>query len=99
LLYIESLFTYVSNTYPELLSLPDEIERFEVSIKRIDSIIESHKLKKYTFEKILQGPLADIMLHIGEISMLRKISGDPANDMENYIEANISIPELKVNGF
>jgi hypothetical protein len=43
LLNIESIFTEVSNTYPELLSLPNEIERFKVSIKRIDLIIASKK--------------------------------------------------------
>jgi hypothetical protein len=90
LLYIESLFSDVPNTYPELLSLPNEIKRFEINIKRIDIIIKTNKLEKYTFKRILQGPLADIMLHIGEISMLRKISGDPADDRENYIEAYIS---------
>jgi len=90
LLYIESFFSAVTDTYPKQLHLSDEIERFKSSVRRIDSIIASSKLSQYTYEQILQGPLSDIMLHIGEICMLRKLIGDPAEDLENYIEANIS---------
>jgi len=92
LLYIQSFFIDVSDTYPEELSFKDEVDRFKTNLKRIDDDIASNELNHgMTYRQLLQGPLSDIMLHIGELSMLRKISGRRADDVENYIAAEIEL--------
>jgi hypothetical protein len=96
LLYICSHFVDISNTYPAQLSFVDEVKRFDLSIRELDGYISTLDLNpKMTYKQILQGPLADIMLHIGELSMQRKVSGKPAEDLENYIFADIRAGEFR----
>jgi hypothetical protein len=92
LLYIQSFFIKHTNTHPEQQSFIKEVKRFKSVIQMLDSTILSNDLTpQMTYEQLLQGPLADIMLHIGELSMQRKYSGNPADDIENYINADIKI--------
>ena len=92
LLYISSHLVEVPNTYPDQLSFVDEVKRFDRFIRELDGYVSTHDLNpKLTYKQILQGPLADIMLHIGELSMQRKVSGNPAEDLENYIFADIEV--------
>ena len=39
-------------------------------------------------EKLLQGPLADALTHVGQIAMLRRMAGGPVKG-ENYFVADI----------
>jgi len=88
--YIRSFFVDVSNTYSEELDFIAEVDRFKSFIKELDSDILSKNIdSKMTYHQILQGPLSDIMLHIGELSMQRKFSESNINDIENYINADI----------
>ena len=40
-------------------------------------------------EKMIQGPLADALTHVGQIAMLRRMAGSPVRG-ENYAKASIS---------
>jgi hypothetical protein len=92
MLYISSFFIDVQNTFPEEKTFSEEVKRFCQYLKELDNNISSYNLNpKMTYKQILQGPLADIMLHIGELSMQRKCSGKPADDLENYINADIKV--------
>lgn len=42
------------------------------------------------FEKLLQGPLSDAMTHVGQLAMLRRMSGDPIPG-ESFFEAPIRL--------
>lgn len=90
ILYTESLFHEIENTQPSQLPFDEEIERFRASMKKLDYTIKySKEDPTKSYRSILQGPLSDILLHIGEISIHRSIAGDPANDYENYIDVDI----------
>lgn len=41
-------------------------------------------------EKLFQGPIADSLNHIGQIAMLRRMSGAPMRG-ENYFKADIAV--------
>jgi hypothetical protein len=45
-------------------------------------------------EDLLQGPLADAMLHLGQIGIFRRMAGSPVA-AENYVLAEISAGKLR----
>jgi hypothetical protein len=101
LLHMTSLIGYartflIGGTYtPEALpAIPDEIDRFHNILKDVSEHLNSDvKLKNINEYQLLQGPLSDIMTHIGQLSMLRRLYGDPVPP-ENFIYADISSGKL-----
>ncbi len=61
---------------PEKLEFHLEIDKFNSELKKLDSIFINKDLGINYSKKLLQGPLSDILTHIGQLSMLRKLSGD-----------------------
>lgn len=73
---------------PEKLNLKFEIERFNLELKNIDNILADKKLGINYSKRLLQGPFSDIMTHIGQISMLRRLNGNPIEG-EDFSSASI----------
>jgi hypothetical protein len=46
----------------------------KLAIERIDQEI---KIDDELLKRLIQGPISDIMTHIGQLAMLRRLSGDP----------------------
>jgi hypothetical protein len=65
-----------------------EVARFFISIKTFDDYLASAAPLHETPEKLFQGPIADALTHIGQLAMLRRISGQPMKS-ENYHKADI----------
>lgn len=61
----------------EPLALELEIERFNSELKKTDKLLAETELTVTYTKRLLQGPLADILTHIGQISMLRRLNDDP----------------------
>ena len=55
---------------------------------RLDSFLKSGAELACTPERMLQGPIADALPHVGQIAMLRRLSGARIL-AENYSEADI----------
>jgi len=53
----------------------DGAKRFFASLKALDDYIGSDAALSCTPEKLFQGALADMLTHIGQISMLRRLAG------------------------
>ena len=71
------------------LSWPDEVQRFFESLKRFDDFLAGPEQLHASPEKLMQGPIADIMTHVGQLSILRRLSGVPIKS-ENYFEADVA---------
>ena len=104
LLHITSLIGYTRTFFiggvytPESLpNIQNEIERFHQILedisKHLNSDSDLHEITEY---QLLQGPLSDIMTHIGQLSILRRLYGDPIPP-ENFIYADISSTRLGKN--
>jgi hypothetical protein len=104
LLHITSLIGYARTFFiggvytPESLpNIQNEIERFHQILEDISKhIISDSNMHEITEYQLLQGPLSDIMTHIGQLSMLRRLYGDPIPP-ENFIYADISSTRLGKN--
>lgn len=72
----------------EPLSWEKDAERFHASLRKLDSYLASKKQLACSTESLFQGPVADVLTHIGQIAMLRRLAGSPLR-AENYQKATI----------
>jgi len=66
----------------------NEVERFFAALKSFDDFLASSEPMQAPAEKLFQGPIADALTHVGQISILRRIAGGPVK-AENYYQAEI----------
>jgi hypothetical protein len=66
-----------------------ECERFFAAVKKFDDFLASDQPLQAPIEKLFQGPVADALTHVGQIAMLRRLSGAPIKG-ENYYAAEIT---------
>lgn len=65
-----------------------EVERFFTSMKAFDDFLASGEPLQADPEKLFQGPIADALTHVGQLSMLRRLAGSPVRG-ENYFVAEV----------
>ena len=70
-------------------SWKQEIKRFHAALKRFDNYLAGKQKLGGTCERLFQGPIADALSHVGQIAMLRRLSGAPIKG-ENYSRAEIA---------
>jgi hypothetical protein len=94
---IEGSFSLMKGEFVYLHSPPqqwnEDIKRFFAAIKNFDSYLASDASLAQPVEKIVQGPLADALTHVGQIVMLRRIIGDPIREA-SYFTAEIKAGEI-----
>jgi hypothetical protein len=70
-----------------------EVARFYASVKEFDTYLASSSTIACPFEKLIQGPIADALTHVGQLAMLRHLFGAPIRG-ENYFMADIAAGRL-----
>jgi len=78
---------------PKKLNLKLEINRFNSELKNIDNVLVDKELGINYSKRLLQGPFSDIMTHIGQISMLRRLNSDPIEG-EDFFSASIQTGKI-----
>jgi hypothetical protein len=71
------------------LPWPDEVQRFFDSLKRLDDYLAGSEQLHAQPQKLLQGPIADALQHVGQLALLRRLSGTPVR-AEDFYSADIS---------
>ena len=71
-----------------VLSWNLESARFFSALKEFDAYLASDANIEIPVEKLFQGPIADALTHVGQLTMLRRIAGAPIRG-ENYVKAEI----------
>lgn len=67
-----------------------QVERFHAGLAAVDARLADEAPLGRPAAKLLQGPLADALTHIGQIAMLRRLAGSPVRG-ENYYKAKIEL--------
>lgn len=70
------------------LAWSEEVDRFFSRLRAFDDLLASDAPLQSTTEQLFQGPVADALQHIGQLTMLRRAFGSPIRG-ENYFKANI----------
>ncbi len=65
-----------------------EVRRFFDVLEKFDDYLDSDLPLGSPAEKLFQGPIADALTHVGQLAMLRRLSGSPMKG-ENYFKADI----------
>jgi hypothetical protein len=65
-----------------------EVARFHAALAAFDAYLASGEPLATTAEVLFQGPVADSLAHIGQLTLLRRIAGAPIR-AENYAKAEI----------
>lgn len=68
-----------------------DVERFSTALAAFDAYIASDAPLQAPLDRLLQGPVADALTHVGQIAMMRRLAGSPLKG-ENYFRADISVP-------
>lgn len=76
---------------PDSRPLPgeQEIGRFRDMTRAVAALLsEGETLEEDVAKRLLQGPLADVMTHAGQLAMFRRLAGSPIAG-ENFYAANL----------
>lgn len=65
-----------------------ERARFFAALAALDAFLASDEPVRQDLARLLQGPIADALTHVGQLMMLRRMSGSPVYG-ENYLVADI----------
>jgi hypothetical protein len=65
-----------------------EVDRFFETLGRFDAFLASDAPLAASAEQIFQGPIADALTHVGQLTMMRRLSGSVVRS-ENYFRADI----------
>jgi hypothetical protein len=66
----------------------EEVARFHQGLAAFDAYVASGEPLGWSAERLFQGPVADALTHVGQIALLRRLSGSPLRG-ENYAKADI----------
>lgn len=88
--YVRTLF--VGGSYPikpePLATFAAEVGRFHENLSAVGDLLSGETPLSITTEQLLQGPFADVMTHVGQLAMLRRLAESPVAP-ENFIYADI----------
>ena len=65
-----------------------DVDRFFAALSRLDEYLASASPLGRSVEELFQGPIADSLTHVGQLSLLRRLAGGPVRG-ENYSTASI----------
>ena len=72
------------------LAWDEECARFFATLSALDAFLASDAPLECPVESLFQGPIADALTHVGQMTLLRRIEGTPMRG-ENYAQADIEI--------
>ncbi len=67
----------------------EEVARFHRTLAAVDALLASDAALGTPAETLFQGPIADALTHVGQITLLRRLYGAPVRG-ENYARAEIA---------
>jgi hypothetical protein len=75
------------------LEWAEEQRRFFASLRALDAHLASRKQLHTPIERLMQGPVADALTHVGQLAMLRRLAGSPTRG-ENFVVAAIAVGQV-----
>ena len=68
----------------------EEMQRFFAAVTAFDAYVASDKPVNAPLERLVQGPVADALTHVGQLAMMRRLAGC-ATRGENYYVAEVAV--------
>lgn len=67
-----------------------DVDRFFAGVATLDAFLAAAKPMECEPGRLFQGPIADALTHVGQLTMLRRLAGAPVRG-ENYSRAAIEV--------
>lgn len=80
---------------PEADDWMSEVHRYRTTLSTLNQLFAKEVVESDMTLRLMQGPLADVLTHIGQLSMLRRIAGAPVEG-ENFFIADL--PDVVAEG-
>ena len=61
----------------------------DLALASLDARLAGPGLVNVSPEQLVQGPIADVLTHVGQITLMRRLAGSPIRG-ENYLRADIA---------
>lgn len=71
------------------LAWEKELDRFQAELAQLDQVLASRALPVDVSKRLIQGPLSDVLTHVGQLAMLCGLAGAPIPG-EDYSAASIA---------
>jgi hypothetical protein len=89
---------FLGGSYPikpdPLPTFGDEVRRFHDMLQAVSDLLAGEgPLRDISTEQLLQGPFADVMTHVGQLALLRRLADAPVPP-ENFIYATVRADHL-----
>jgi hypothetical protein len=68
----------------------EEKARFFSALKAFDDFLASDAPLRAPIDRLMQGPVADALTHVGQLAMLRRLSGSPTSG-EDFFVADVAV--------
>ena len=92
-----AVLTRTERTRHEPLEWDGEVERFYTVLGAVDAAFAAGApIDREGERRLVQGPLADVLTHIGQLHALRRLIGAPVPP-ESYLNADIRIGRLALH--
>lgn len=72
-------------------------QQFRFVMQRLLDFMQSSRVDEELLEILIHGPVSDLFGHIGQLTMMRRLSGKPINKV-NYIKASVSLRQTSPMG-
>ena len=72
------------------------VTRFFESLARFDACLAGPLAAQAPADRLFQGPVADALTHVGQLAMMRRMSGAPIRG-ENYFKAEITAGRVGID--
>ncbi|WP_420386318.1 hypothetical protein [Roseivirga sp.] len=72
----------------EKLSFEKEVDRFKAELYVLDLLIAQKPLDMNYSNRLIQGPLTDVLTHIGQLAMLQRLVGNPL-EWEDFSKSDV----------
>lgn len=74
-------------------SWQEAVDLFYSSLRELDDLMATGSEPQVAANRLIQGPLADALTHIGQLAMLKRVAGFPV-ERESYAMADIRIGQV-----
>lgn len=78
-----------------LLPWDEEVQRFHLRLSAFDAHLASTEEVRWSLEVLFQGPVADALQHVGQLTYLRRLAGE-AMKGESYARAEIVVGRVGI---
>lgn len=67
---------------------PAQVARYQATLSRLDQALAASSISRETAQRLTQGPLTDVLTHVGQLAMIRGLAGAPIPG-QNFFMADI----------